>query len=105
MLRTTIPRKSLFLRASDSQFGVPNNGAIRLKIGIFGLVGILGVITAPLVGRMIDKLVLWVGIFVSACALMLSQVLMVGAAGINIGAVIVACFGMPLSLSCAFACG
>ncbi|KAG9017682.1 hypothetical protein FRB90_000272 [Tulasnella sp. 427] len=67
-----------------------------LKIGIFGLVGILGVITAPLVGRLIDKLVLWIGIFVSACALMLSQVLMVGAAGINIGAIIVACFGLQM---------
>lgn len=69
-----------------------------LKIGIFGLVGILGVITAPLVGRLIDNLVLWVGIFVSACALMLSQVLMVGAAGINIGAVIVACFALDVGL-------
>lgn len=69
-----------------------------LKIGIFGLVGILGVITAPFVGRMIDRLVLWFGIFVSACALLLSQVLMVGAAGINIGAVIVACFALDVGL-------
>jgi len=67
-----------------------------LKIGLFGLVGALGVFTAPFIGRLIDGLVFWVGVLVAIILLIISQVVMVGGAAINIGAVIIACFTMDV---------
>lgn len=52
--------------------------------------------TAPFVGRLLDGLVLWFGAFVSLWISLASQVIMTSAAGINIGAVIVSCFGTSL---------
>ncbi|KIO30735.1 hypothetical protein M407DRAFT_222955 [Tulasnella calospora MUT 4182] len=63
-----------------------------LKIGLFGLVGALGVFTAPFVGHLIDGLVLWVGILVGVLAGLVSQIVLVAAAGLNIGPIIIGCF-------------
>ncbi|KAG8892477.1 hypothetical protein FRC01_014151, partial [Tulasnella sp. 417] len=52
-----------------------------LQIGLFGLVGALGVFTAPFVGRMID-----------------GQIVLVGAAGLNIAPIIIGCFGLDIAL-------
>ena len=41
----------------------------RLVIGLFGLVGMLGVFTAPLTGRLVDNLVPWVGAVVATIGL------------------------------------
>lgn len=70
----------------------------RLKIGIFGLVGILGVTTAPFVGRLLDRLVLWVGVFVALIIALLSQVVLTVGGGLSIAAVIITCIS-KLSVS------
>jgi len=67
-----------------------------LQIGLFGLIGILGVACAPLIGRMIDKMVPWFATLVATLILLIFQSVLVGAAGINIGAIIVACFGLDV---------
>jgi hypothetical protein len=53
----------------------------------------LGVCTAPVVGRLIDQTVPWFANLISIFIMILFQSILTGAAGINIGAVIVACFG------------
>ena len=82
-----------------------------LQIGLFGLVGMLGihfsydckmrnlsnsqgVAAAPLIGRLIDRMVPWCATLVAIGILFTFQSVLFGAAGINIGAVIVGCFGM-----------
>ena len=40
----------------------PPYGYDPFQIGLFGLIGILAVCLAPFTGRLIDKLVTWVGI-------------------------------------------
>jgi len=67
-----------------------------LQIGLFGLVGVLGVACAPLIGRLIDKMVPWFATLVAIGILLSFQSILVGGAGINIGAVILACFGLDV---------
>ena len=61
--------------------------------------GLLGVLTTPVAGRLIDGLVLWVGILIAVVFLIISEVIMTAAGGINIGAVIVACFSKFLVIA------
>lgn len=61
-----------------------------LEIGIFGLVGMFGISTAPFVGRLVDGFVPWMATFVSLVLVLLSQVIQTAAGKISIGAVIVA---------------
>ncbi|KAF9529689.1 major facilitator superfamily domain-containing protein [Crepidotus variabilis] len=67
-----------------------------LTIGLFGLVGMFGVAMGPLVGRLVDRLVPWYATLFSICMSILFQSIQVGAGGINIGAVIVAIFGLDV---------
>ncbi|KZT44476.1 MFS general substrate transporter [Sistotremastrum suecicum HHB10207 ss-3] len=67
-----------------------------LQIGLFGLIGMLGVATAPLVGRLIDRMVPWFATLIATLILIVFQCVLVGAAGINIAAVIIACFGIDV---------
>jgi hypothetical protein len=53
-----------------------------------------GVCTAPFVGRLIDKMVPWTATLLATMTLVAFQAVLTGAAGINIGAVIVSCFGV-----------
>lgn len=69
----------------------------RLVIGLFGLVGMLGVAVAPFVGRLIDKLVPWYATIIASFSLIIFQAIQTGAGGINIAAVIIACFGIDVS--------
>ncbi|KAF8480646.1 major facilitator superfamily domain-containing protein [Gautieria morchelliformis] len=64
-----------------------------LQIGLFGFIGMLGVATAPFVGRFIDTLVPWNASVLATFIMIVFQAVQTGAGGINIGAVIVACFG------------
>lgn len=68
----------------------------RLAIGLFGLIGMLGVMTAPLVGRFVDKLNGWTTTLIAIMVGIAFQAIYTGAAGLNIGAVVVACFGESL---------
>jgi predicted MFS family arabinose efflux permease len=61
-----------------------------LVIGLFGLVGILGVCTAPFVGRAIDGFVPWMATLVSLIFYISSQAIQTAAGELSIGAVIVA---------------
>ena len=90
IIRRTPPQSTL---RSASQANHPED---RLNIGLFGLVGMFGVATGPLVGRLIDKLVPWYATLISVAFLLLSQAIQTGAGGINIGAVIIATFGLDV---------
>lgn len=50
----------------------------------------------PLVGRLIDRLIPWYATLIAMLLLMFFQAIQLGAGGINIGAVIVACFGLDV---------
>jgi len=67
-----------------------------LEIGLFGLVGMLGVMTAPFVGRFVDTLIPWNASVLATFMLLTFQGVQTGAGGINIGAVIVATFGLDV---------
>lgn len=62
-------------------------------IGLFGLIGILGVGTAPLVGRYVDHLIPWTGVFMGMWVQGAGQV--IATAG---GTVSVACVVIPIFL-------
>ncbi|KAG8690218.1 hypothetical protein FRC11_013101 [Ceratobasidium sp. 423] len=68
-----------------------------LAIGLFGLIGMLGVMTAPIVGRFVDKLNGWTTTLIAIMVGIGFQAIYTGAAGLNIGAVVVACFGLDVA--------
>ncbi|KAH7339637.1 major facilitator superfamily domain-containing protein [Rhizoctonia solani] len=68
-----------------------------LAIGLFGLIGMLGVMTAPLVGRFVDKLNGWTTTLLAIMVGIGFQAIYTGAAGLNIGAVVVSCFGLDVA--------
>ncbi|KZT30450.1 MFS general substrate transporter [Neolentinus lepideus HHB14362 ss-1] len=65
-----------------------------LDIGLFGLVGMFGVAMGPVLGRITDRLIPWYATLFSTVFLSISQAIHTGAGGINVGAIIVACFGI-----------
>lgn len=67
-----------------------------LKIGLFGLIGALGVGTAPMVGRFIDTLVPWNASIIATLILLVFQAVQTIGGGINISAVILATFGLDV---------
>ncbi|OJA11052.1 hypothetical protein AZE42_07166, partial [Rhizopogon vesiculosus] len=68
-----------------------------LVIGLFGLVGMLGVFVAPFAGRVIDKLIPWYATLVATSGLLVFQAVQTAAGGINVAAVIIACFGLDVA--------
>lgn len=68
----------------------------RLVIGLFGLVGMVGVGLAPPLGRLIDSLVPWFASVIACVAYILTHVIMVGADGINVAAVVIVCIGIDV---------
>ncbi|KAG6826980.1 hypothetical protein H0H92_013685 [Tricholoma furcatifolium] len=74
--------------------GGPPYNYSTLVIGLFGLVGMLGIAAGPLVSRAASGLVPWYTSLLSIVALILVQAIQVGAGGISIGAVIVVAFGI-----------
>ncbi|KJA16288.1 hypothetical protein HYPSUDRAFT_147937 [Hypholoma sublateritium FD-334 SS-4] len=67
-----------------------------LVIGLFGLVGMAGVAIGPFVGHFIDRLVPWYASLLGILMLLVFQSVQTGAGGINVGAVIVATFGLDV---------
>ena len=61
-----------------------------LIIGIFGVVGIAGVCAAPFVGRLVDRLVPWVGAGLGNVLLLITHVLMLGGSQINVAFPVIA---------------
>ncbi|EPQ53019.1 MFS general substrate transporter, partial [Gloeophyllum trabeum ATCC 11539] len=72
--------------------GAPYNYS-TLDIGLFGLVGIFGIMTAPFVGRLIDGLIPWAAGLLFIGLILISMAIQTAAGGINVGAVVVAIFG------------
>jgi Na+/proline symporter len=68
----------------------------RLAIGLFGLVGMLGVAVGPFIGRLVDHLVPWYATLIATVCQLIFQGVQTGAGGINIAAVIISCFGLDV---------
>lgn len=66
----------------------------RLYIGLFGLIGILGIFSGPLAGRFIERLGAWFSVLVATLCLLVLQSIEMAAGGISIVVVIVVCFGI-----------
>ncbi|KAJ3976456.1 major facilitator superfamily domain-containing protein [Lentinula raphanica] len=75
--------------------GVPYNYS-TLIIGLFGLIGMVGVALAPLVGRFIDFLIPWQASLVACIGLLLFQIVQVVGNGLNIAAVVIATVGLDV---------
>jgi predicted MFS family arabinose efflux permease len=67
-----------------------------LVIGLFGLVGILGVCTAPLIGRYIDRLIPWTGVLIGIFIQLSGQVIVTSAGTISVAAVVIAIFVLDI---------
>lgn len=63
-----------------------------LVIGLFGLVGMTGVCTAPFVGRSVDRIVPWSGVVLGNLLLIVSNVLLIGGAQTHVTFIIFAIF-------------
>jgi hypothetical protein len=55
-----------------------------------------GVLSAPLTGRLIDNLIPWVASVICTTGLLFFQAVQTGAGGVNVAAVIIACFGIDV---------
>ncbi|KAJ7775476.1 major facilitator superfamily domain-containing protein [Mycena metata] len=76
--------------------GGPLYNYSTLDIGLFGLVGMLGVLMGPFMGRLIDLLFPWYSTLFAVLLLGVFQCIQMGAGGINIAAVIIVAFGLNL---------
>jgi hypothetical protein len=68
----------------------------RLTIGLFGLVGAVGVALASSTDKLVDKLVPWWATLIGIMGYMAFQAVQVAAGGIHIAAVVLACIGLDL---------
>ncbi|KAF9477685.1 MFS superfamily [Pholiota conissans] len=75
--------------------GEPYNYS-TLIIGLFGLLGIAGVATGPIGGKVVDRLVPWYGSLLCIIMLAVFQAVETGAGGVNVSAVIIAAFGLDV---------
>ncbi|VDC02291.1 unnamed protein product [Peniophora sp. CBMAI 1063] len=67
-----------------------------LVIGLFGVVGMAGVVVSPLVGRLVDKMVPWYGTLFATVLMMLTAAIYWGAAGVNVAAVVIVTIGIDI---------
>ncbi|KAG6918502.1 hypothetical protein DXG01_013862 [Tephrocybe rancida] len=76
--------------------GGPPYNYSTLVIGLFGLVGMLGVALVPLLGRWVDKLLPWHSLLINIILLICFQAIQTGAGGIHISAIVIAILGIDL---------
>ncbi|KAF7296982.1 MFS superfamily [Mycena indigotica] len=76
--------------------GGPIYGYTTLDIGLFGLVGMAGVLLGPALGRGIDALVAWYAVLIAIVGFALFNVIQMAAGGLSIAAVVVVAFGLNL---------
>jgi len=67
-----------------------------LVIGLFGLIGMVGVTLGPFVGRGIDNLVPWYASLFAIFTITLFQSIQTGAGDINVAAVVIATIGLDV---------
>ena len=68
----------------------------RLVIGLFGLVGMVGVALGPFVGHGIDSLIPWYASLFGITMTILFQSIQTGAGDISVAAVVVATIGLDV---------
>ncbi|KAI0632361.1 MFS general substrate transporter [Trametes polyzona] len=76
--------------------GGPQYNYSTIVIGLFGLVGMVGVAMAPLIGRTIDRLVPWSATLVAIIALTITFTIQTAAVGLNVAVVIIVCIGLDV---------
>ncbi|KAI0369394.1 MFS general substrate transporter [Pilatotrama ljubarskyi] len=76
--------------------GGPPYNYSTVVIGLFGLVGMVGVAMAPLIGRTIDKLVPWSATLVAILALIATFSIQTAAVGLNVAVVVIVCIGLDI---------
>ncbi|KAJ7203591.1 MFS DHA1 protein [Mycena pura] len=69
-----------------------------LVIGLFGLVGMVGISLAPVVGRLVDGLVPWMATFVAISLAISSQIIQTFGGEINVAAVIIATIVLDIAV-------
>ena len=65
-------------------------------IGLFGVVGIVGVAMAPLIGRAIDRLVPWSATLFGIIMLLLTFALQTAAVGLHVAVVVIVTIGLDV---------
>ncbi|RPD56725.1 MFS general substrate transporter [Lentinus tigrinus ALCF2SS1-7] len=76
--------------------GGPPYNYSTVVIGLFGLVGMVGVAMAPLIGRTIDRLVPWSATLVGIIMLIITFAIQTAAVGLNVAVVIIVCIGLDI---------
>ncbi|KAJ7449226.1 MFS DHA1 protein [Mycena latifolia] len=67
-------------------------------IGLFGLVGMVGILMAPLIGRLVDGFVPWMATFTAILIVISSQIIQTFGGEINVAAVIIATIVLDLGV-------
>ncbi|KAF8133308.1 major facilitator superfamily domain-containing protein [Boletus edulis] len=68
-----------------------------ISIGLFGFLGILGVVVVPLMGRVIDRMDPWHVTMVATLFLIIFQAVQTAAGGVEVAAVIIVSFGLDVA--------
>ncbi|KAI0336830.1 MFS general substrate transporter [Cubamyces sp. BRFM 1775] len=76
--------------------GGPPYNYSTVVIGLFGLVGMVGVACAPLIGRTIDKLVPWSATLVAIIALIITFSIQTAAVGLSVAVVVIVTIGLDV---------
>ncbi|RPD63690.1 hypothetical protein L227DRAFT_358781 [Lentinus tigrinus ALCF2SS1-6] len=76
--------------------GDPPYNYSTLTVGLFGLVGIFGLLMSPFVGWSIDKFTPWYGILIANGALLATYVLQTAAIGLHVSVAVILCISVDI---------